>query len=96
MSNFEKDIISLGEVHEMTTIKAEFKVISDKNVVKVKPSCGCTPSKFTKKLVTITYRTGNIPFHLQSIGKSEIAKYADIYFDDNSVERVSMVATLIK
>lgn len=96
MSNFEKNIIDLGEVLEKTTIKADFKVVSNRDIIKVKPSCGCTPSKFTKKLVTITYRTGNIPFHLQSIGKSEIVKYADVYFDDNSVERVSMVATLIK
>lgn len=96
MSNFEKNIIDLGEVLEKTTIKADFKVVSNRDIIKVETSCGCTPATFNKKSVVISYRTGYVPVHLQSIGKSEIAKFADVFFNDLTSERIYLKATLIK
>lgn len=94
MSNFDRNIVELGRVSERKTIKAEFKVISNREIVKVEPSCGCTPTTFNKKSLTLIYRTGNVPAHLQHIGQSVISKFADVFFNDGTQERVYMKAIL--
>lgn len=96
MSNFTRNTMLLGEVLERVTIKAKFEVISDKEIIKVEPSCGCTPATFNKKSLTLIYRTGNVPAHLQHIGEAQISKFADVFFHDGTKERVYMKATLVK
>lgn len=94
MSNFKSNTVELGEVPERKTITAKFEVISDKQIIKVEPSCGCTPSTFNLNSVTIRYRTGNIPLHLKDTGKAVIDKHAEVFFNDGSTEKVYMKAIL--
>lgn len=96
MSNFKSNTVILGEVPERVTIKANFQVISNKEIVRVVPSCGCTPAKFNKKSLEISYRTGDVPVHLQHYGKSSISKFTDVFFSDGTKERVYLQAILIR
>ena len=94
MSNFEKGTVYLGEVPERKTIKVEFNVISDRNINKVEPACGCTPSTFNSKTVYFRYRTGNLPLHLKDKGRSLIDKSIMVFFSDGTKEEVYVKAIL--
>ena len=94
-SNFEKDTVYLGEVPERKTIKVRFDVTSEKNIVRVEPACGCTPSTFSQKTVYFKYRTGNVPLHLREKGRSLIDKSVEVFFSDGTKEKVFVKAILI-
>ena len=94
-SNFEKGTVYLGEVPERKTIRVEFNVISDRNINKVEPACGCTPSTFSQKAVYFKYRTGSLPLHLRAKGRSLIDKSIMVFFSDGTKEEIYVKAILV-
>ena len=94
MTNFDRNIADLGTVKQYTTVEAEYKVVSDRIVKSVSPSCGCTIAFFTDKSITLKYKAGSVPVHLGSHYLS--TKFAVVKFSDGTVEKIYLNVTIIK
>lgn len=94
MTNFNRNIADLGTVKQYTTVEAEYKVVSDRIVKSVSPSCGCTIAFFTEKSVTLKYKTGAVPAHLGSSYLS--TKFAVVHFSDGTMEKIYLKVTISK
>ena len=94
MTNFEQATKIFGTVKQNTVLEAEYRVVSDRIVVEVSPSCGCTAAFFTEKSVTLKYKTGAVPAHLGSSYLS--TKFAVVRFSDGTMEKIYLKVTITK
>ena len=94
MTNFEEASKTFGTVKQNTVLEAEYRVVSDRTVTGVSPSCGCTIAFFTEKSVTLKYKTGAVPAHLGSSYLS--TKFAVVHFSDGSLEKIYLKVTITR
>lgn len=94
MTNFEKGTINLGPATKGDMLEARYRVISDRIVAGVSPSCGCTAASFSGNNVVLKYKVAAIPAHLGNIQK--VSKFAIVKFTDGTVEKIYLNVTIIK
>ena len=94
MTNFENGTINLGTATKGVMLEARYKVISDRIVAGVSPSCGCTTTSFSGKNVVLKYKVAAIPAHLGNMQK--ISKFAIVKFTDGTAEKIYLNVTVIK
>ena len=69
--NWKQLELDLGEVKKKTQVSVIFEATDDiKPIAGIKASCGCTTPIYDleKKILSVAFRAGAIPFHLRKQG----------------------------
>lgn len=96
-NNWEETTINLGKVKEHSKKIVTFKMVEGfEDVSHVTASCGCTTADFKDGILTASINVGRISPHLKDRKEVEIEKYIRVFYNDKSVDRLTIKGTLIR
>lgn len=87
--------IEIGNV-KYKSVKTVSKEYVGKRIREIVPSCYCTEFKVSKDKITVLYEATNAsPYVLQSQGFQKIYQYGTIYYEDGTVERLTLNGKIV-
>lgn len=96
--NWKQNIKDLGEVKKKTTINIVFEGTPNmKGVAGITASCGCTVPVFDaiEKTLSVSFKTGIIPFHLRKQGYYMATKKLVVTYTDGEKEELIINAKIV-
>ena len=97
-SNWIEVTRDLGEVKKKSVIPVIFTGTEDmKKVINVTASCGCTTPIYDseKKILSVSFKTGAIPFHLRKQGFYLANKKLTVNYEDGTLEELFIKAKVV-
>lgn len=98
-NNWIETIKDLGEVKKKSTVTVLFKgTDSLKKVINVTASCGCTTPVFdsVQRTISVSFKTGAIPFHLRKQGFYLANKKLTVHYEDGTFEELFIKAKVVE
>ena len=92
MTNFDSNTKSFRPVKQGAVVEAEYRVVTDRNVVSVTPACNCLSVSTSNKKVILRYKTRTVPEHLGNF--QEDSKFAVVRFSDGTIEKIYLKVTI--
>lgn len=82
---FTKTTNNLGDVKVGSSVTSIFRGTPEngEKITSVRVSCGCIKSTHTDNDVTLSFKVGDVPYHLKKQGFYQGVKKATVYFDKN-------------
>lgn len=96
--SWEEYEIDLGEVKKKSTVSAIFTAKEDiKTIAGIVASCGCTTPIYDleKKTLSVSFKAGNIPFHLRKQGFYIANKKITVTYEDGTKDQLFIKAKIV-
>jgi hypothetical protein len=97
MSYWKENEIRFGNVKQGNSKTVTFEGLPDQPEIKeMEAYCGCTSLKYdsSTKTLTVTYKAGNIPAHIQ--GNQVIDSRIDIHYTNGETEQLAIKGLKIR
>lgn len=98
MENWKELVKDLGEVPKKSVVTVIFEAKEGiKNIATIKASCGCTTPVYDldNRTLTVSFKTGVIPFHLRKQGYYLANKKITVYYEDGTFTELFIKAKIL-
>lgn len=91
MSYWKDNLVDMGDVKRKTERKVLFLALPNiPDIAKITGSCGCTDVKMKDRILTATYKAGEIPNHITA-DTQPIKVYITVAYKDGTQEILTLI-----